>query len=144
MRTPQQESAQFLVRCAALVGGCAALSGAGASILGALGVINVELDSRVLLCSVAAGLCLGFVGVCVGAWRLRAGAILLLSGGYMLVGFMTGLNCGLALVLRFPAIGRERQLGVATFVALAVFITGIVLHRQIAILQGNPQSRPEE
>jgi hypothetical protein len=136
MLSKRQAGATRLVRAAALVGGLAALSGAGASVLATLDVIRVEWDYKWPVCAIAAAICLAFLVVCAWAWRLRSGAILLLCSGYLLVGFVAGLNCALALMLRFPAVGHERQVYVATFAALVSFITGIVVHRQIAVLKG--------
>ena len=135
MLSSRQEAAKRLVRAAALVGGLAALCGAGASVLAVLDVIRVEWDNKLPLCAIAAAICLAFLVVCAWAWRLRSGAIQLLCSGYLLVGFVIGLNCALALMLGFPAIGHERQICAATFVALVSFSTGIVVHRQIARLK---------
>ncbi len=135
MLSKRQARAKLLLRAAALVGGLTALCGAGASVLAALDVIRFEWDYRLPLCAIAAAICLGFLMVCAWAWRLRSGAILLLCSGYLLVGIGVGLNCALALMLRFPAVDRERQLYAASLAALASFITGIVVHRQIAILK---------
>ena len=66
---------------------------------------------------------------------MRSGAILLLCSAYLLVGIGAGLNCAFALMLGFPAVGHERQVCVAAFAALVSFVTGIVVHRQIAILK---------
>ena len=109
------------------------MCGAGASVLTALNVIRGEWDYKWPVCAIAATICLGFLAVCAWAWRLRSGAILLLCSGYLLVGFVAGLNCALALMLGFPAVGHERQVYAATFAALGLFITGIVVHRQIAL-----------
>lgn len=135
MLNQRQAGAKLLVRSAALVGGLEALCGVGASILAALDIIRVEWDYRWPICAAAAVICLGFLVVCVLAWRLRPGAILLLCSGYLLVGFVLGLNCALALTLRFPAVGNERQLYAATLAALLSFVTGIVVQHQIAILK---------
>ena len=133
MLSRRQEGAKLLVRAAALVGGLAALTGAGASVLAVLDVIRIEWDNKLPLCAIAAAICLAFLVVCAWAWRLRSGAIQLLCSGYLLVGFVAGLNCALALMLGFPAVGHERQVYAATFAALGSFITGIVVHRQIAL-----------
>ena len=111
------------------------MTGAGASVLAVLDVIRVEWDNKLPLCAIAAAICLAFLVVCAWAWRLRSGAIQLLCSGYLLVGFVIGLNCALALMLGFPAIGHERQLYAATFAALVSFSTGIVVHRQMGILK---------
>ncbi len=138
MQSQPQAGAKLLVRCAALVGGLGALCGAGASVLTALGVIRVEWDYKRPLCAIAATICLGFAVACGWAWRLHSGAIFVLCSGYLLIGFVAALNCVLALMLGFPAVGHERQIYLATFAALASFVTGIAVHRQIAVLKGAP------
>ncbi len=135
MLNRRQDAAKLLVRCAALVGGLGALCGAAASVLAALDVIRVEWDYRWLVCAIAATVCLGFVVVCGFAWRLRRRAILLLCSGYLLVGFVVGLESALAIAMGFPMAGHERQVVAAAIAALACVITGIVLHRQIALLR---------
>ena len=69
------------------------------------------------------------------AWRLRRGAILALCFGYLLVGFVVGLQSALAWTIAYPAVvGHEIQYGVAFVAALVLIITGIAVHRQIATL----------
>jgi hypothetical protein len=57
-----------------------------------------------------------------------------LCSGYLLVGFVVGLNSTVTLLLGFPTLGHERQLSVALVAAAVLIITGIAIHGQIARL----------
>jgi hypothetical protein len=134
MPNKQQAGAKLLVRCTALAGGLAALFGMAATVLGALDVIRVEWDRKWLICTIAAILCCGFVVVCGLAWRLHRGAIVALCSGYLLVGFMLGLQSALLMATGFAPVGHERQIAATAVIALVLIVAGIAIHRQIAIL----------